>query len=262
MKKCFILIAILLSYTVTKAQRGFGNSRLESYRSTVRNLENENRFMNKINAHNNIPNQNYVSDFSKLNSSPFLYDEWLSGALILPDSTIIKENIKFKFNANTNEVWIKLDNGLIRILDNRELHALFLLNQKNETISLHKLKLTEKHSSSYFSQDIYYGKKFQLIKDIKKEFRYADDVEKGVATIGTPYDRYEPKDHYYIKKENLPPLKIKGKRNDLIKALNLPLEIKLKLERFAKEKDIHNKPSEQELILLLGYAEKLLSEYD
>jgi hypothetical protein len=139
---------------------------------------------------------------------------------------------------------------------------LFLFTLKNETISLHKLKLTEKHSSSYFSQDIYYGKNFQLIKDVKKEFRYADEVEKGVASIGTPYDRYESKFHYYLKKENQPPVKIKNKRSHIIKALNLPFEVKLKLERFAKEKEIPKNLTEQESILMLEYAEKLLSNYE
>lgn len=259
MKKSLIILFLFLSYGCLHSQRGMV-SRLESYRSTVRNLENKDRFINNLNNQSHSTNTLIKNNSSKVLSSPFLFDEWYDGALILPDSTVIKEDIQFKFDAQRNEIWIKLNSGLVRILDNRELHALILKRKNQEHVVLRKYKLSDKHSNSHFSIALYDSENLHLIKDVKKMFLLADEVEKGVATTGSPYDRYETITNYYVKISSSTPQKIKYNRTSLIDALRLPRDKRLKLELFAKDKEIHKKPTEQELILLLSYAEKLLLE--
>jgi hypothetical protein len=259
MKKSIIIFSCFLFYSYSNAQRGMA-SRVESYRSTVRNLENKDRFINNLNNQGHPTNTSTRYNTSKTLSSPFLFDEWNDGILILPDSTIIKEDIQFKFNAQRNEIWIKLNSGLIRILDNRELHALILKRTNQEPVVLRKYKLSDRHSNSHFSIALYEGKEIHLIKDVKRMFLLADEVEKGVATIGSPYDRYENITKYYLKIGSTVPQKIKYSRSAIISALKLPKDLRLKLENFAKNKNIQKKPTERELILLLDYAEKIFAK--
>ena len=167
MKKYVLLALVIPICIVVKAQRGFV-TKVDAFRSSVRNIESRNRFISNISSQGKRVDNQVSSSNNLMKTTPFLFDDWLDGALILPDSTIIKENIQFKFDAQRNEVWIRLASGPIRILDNRELYALILKHSKKESTVLKKVKLTDSHSSSHFSVLLYESNHIQFFKDVKK----------------------------------------------------------------------------------------------
>ena len=113
----------------------------------------------------------YDNRYEGVKGSPFLFDNWLSGKLMLSDSLELNDQSQYKFDAYNNEVWIKLMSGKERILYSNELLALEINKPNGTKAILKKSKLPESNDRNYFTLVIYEGQKVRLVKDVKKTLR-------------------------------------------------------------------------------------------
>ena len=198
--------------------------------------------------------------YEGVKGSPFLYEEWLDGKLILADSAIVSNQMLYKFDAFKNEVWIKMTNGQERILNNNELLALEFYKPDGKKIKFKKVKLPESENRHHFAVSIFEGQNTAFFKDVKKVFRKANLEDKGIVTIGNAYDWFEENITFYIKKGNTPPVKVSIKSGSIIEALKLSKPATESVEKFCKTNNIKGKMTEDEAVKMMEYVDSLLEK--
>lgn len=204
----------------------------------------------------------FDSRYEGVKGTPFLYDSWGTGRLMLSDSLLVKSEYSLRFNANTNEIHIKLGE-IERVLSNRELLSVeleyALPSVSSQKIKLKKIVLPDNLDRHIFGIYLHDGSKFLLYKHIKKVFKKADFQDKGVATVGNNFDSFNEQISYYLKEKSNAPIKINLKKGDIIAACKLSKNNQIKVDTFCKEKKISGKLTEIEAIELISFVETLKS---
>lgn len=164
---------------------------------------------------------NSGSKYKGVKGSAYLNDEWLDGRLCLArDSVIISKNtVKYKLDLYSNEVWIL--NGSDSISPASKDLAWLELKDVNGEKLFKKYATNGEARASRFCRVIFEDEVLSLVNDTKKTLRKADFVDKGMYTSGSPYDRFEEKDDYYVGTFSGKLVKTKLASGDILKALGL-----------------------------------------
>ncbi len=93
-----------------------------------------------------------------------------------------------------------------------------------------------------------------LIKQISKKLIKADFVDKGMYTIGQPYDRFEEKIEYLWKNKNGEFTEVKLNTKDLEKFVEK--SSKKSFSEFLKQQNLKGKITEKEVVLILSYVSR------
>jgi hypothetical protein len=203
----------------------------------------------------------FDSRFEGVKGTPFLNDSWATGRLTLSDSMLVKSEYQLRFNAQTNEIHIKLGE-MERVLSNRELLSIDLEYTTpsvslSQNLKLEKIILPDNLDRHIFGVYVHVGSRFNLYKHIKKVFKKADFQDKGIATVGNNFDSFNEQIHYYLKQKSGTPIKINLKKSEIIKSCKLSKSNQKRINSFCKEKDLSGKLKESEAIELMSFIERL-----
>ena len=130
MKKIIYISCIIFSNTLngqTPSSTATGSS------NQVFVQEELNRALNPFGGH---AVTGFDSRHEGVKGTPFLYDSWGIGKLMLTDSSVVKNEYSLRFNAYTNEIHIKIGE-IERVLSNRELLSIEL-NYTSPTVLAQK----------------------------------------------------------------------------------------------------------------------------
>ncbi|MEQ1745230.1 MAG: hypothetical protein ABMA02_07390 [Saprospiraceae bacterium] len=187
--------------------------------------------------------------------SPFLFDEWVPGTLLLRDNSITGDSLLYKFDTYRNEVWARKIGGDSVIPYSEYIREVELQHPDGRAWQFKKYAL-DSASAPRFYQPIYDGVRYTLIKDERKLLVKANFVERGVYTTGLPYDRFEGTvTEYYIQvKKGHSFGKIALKTRDLTDLA--PGQYAEEVAAFCKKEKIPKKLSEQEAAKLLGFIDR------
>ena len=206
----------------------------------------------------NQPMKTKKSNDIELRGTPFVYDTYESGVVIVSDSLQSQNDFKFKLNVEDNEIWILNDKKAELVLTDKRIMGLDLtVGGKNH--SFRKTKLPDvKGAVNRFVEILFNGNNYTLIKHVDKIFEPANAVDKGVAVIGRNYDSYIKMVSFYILNENKQFRKISLKKNDIFHA-NSALVNKNRdaINAFCKENGISNPLDEDDAIELVKYLDTL-----
>lgn len=197
--------------------------------------------------------------YEGVQGTPYLFENWTEGRLVLSDSAVVKEVHLFKFDLTENEVRIKLGEQE-RILSNRELQTLELKipnDASQKSVVLKKIKLPDSDNRHLFGIYLFEGKNISFYKHIKKVFKKSNLEDKGIVTLGNPYDTFEETTTLYLRKNNALPEKAALKKNDIIFHSKLSKPNMSAVNNFCKEHEISGKLTEKEAISLLTYIDSL-----
>jgi hypothetical protein len=194
----------------------------------------------------------------ELRGTPFVYDTYEKGIVIVSDSLHSQTEFKLKLNAEDNEIWIMNDKNEELVLTDKRITGLDLI-VANDTHSFRKVVLPDvKIKPNRFVEVLYGGTNFTLIKHTEKLFEAANAVDKGVAVIGRNYDAYLTTVSYYILTAKKVFKKIALKKNDIYKAdLALVEKNRDAINAFCKEQKISNPLEEEDAIDLVEFIDKL-----
>lgn len=196
--------------------------------------------------------------YEGVKGTPFMFDEWSEGSILLNDSAQVTTKLLYKFDGMNNELWVKMQTGPERILFNKELLSFEMLRPIGQKIKFKKVKLPESLDRHHFVVSIFEGNKISLVKDYKKVFRKSNLVDRGIVTTGNAYDWFEEMNTFYIKKNDKEYTKLSLKKGDIIDALKLSRPATESVEKYCKSNNIKGKMTEEESIKLLNYVESLL----
>ncbi len=252
MKKYFTLLILMTQISIAMGQIASQNVDNATMNSFTKSEE----IRRALNTSNSRQATGFDNRYEGVQGSPFLFEDWLEGILVLSDSAVVNDKIKYKFELLNNTIWIKLATGEERILFNRDLLELVLKAQNNNSYLIKKVKLTDKTDKNHFSIFLFENEHFTLIKDVKKVFRKANLEDKGIVTVGKAYDWFEEVAKYYIKTGNKSNFEeINLKKSDFISLA--PKSHEKMIEQFCKTHDIHGKLADAEAVKLITYLSEL-----
>ncbi len=252
MKKFFIFFFSISIVSISSAQlvvQGVDNATMNSFTKT-------DEMRKALNASNSRQATGFDNRYEGVQGSPFLFEEWLEGALTLNDSAVVRDKMKYKFELINNTIWLKLGTGEERILYNRELLALELTAQNGTHYVIKKVKLPDVVDNNHFSIILFDSDNFTLVKDVKKVFRKANLEDKGIVTVGKAYDWFEEIVKYYVKTGNKSYfVEMNLKKSNLISLA--PKSHEKMIEQYCKANDIRGKLSDEEAVKLVKYISDL-----
>ena len=191
-----------------------------------------------------------------MKGTPFLAADWNIGFLQLKDSTFIKSDIKLKFDLMNNAIWIKAPQLGERILSSNDILSLKIALPDGHKFLFKKVAIPENSQNlHYFSIILHEGRNFTLVKDAKKVFRKANFEEKGITTVGNPYDWFEELNTYYVQKGKALFAKIDLKRGNLIELVDKSRQ--KEVEAFCKDKGLRGKLTPEEAVELVKFMDGL-----
>jgi hypothetical protein len=221
--------------------------------------------LNKLSRHDwssimrgNQPLQTKKSENIELRGTPFVFDKYEKGIILVSDTLYAENGINFKLNAEDNEIWMQKDGKDELVLTEARITGLDLY-VGNDTHRFRKLLLPDvKKNPLRFVEVLYRGTNCLLLKNTEKVFEAADYVDKGVAIMGRNYDNYATNVSYYIVNEKKIFRKVGLKKNDMYK-VNLALVEKNRdaINAFCKEQKISNPLEEDDAIELLEFIDNL-----
>jgi hypothetical protein len=193
--------------------------------------------------------------YEGVKGTPFWYADWTSGRLQVKDSVYVKSAITFKFDLVNNEIWIKTPELGERVLFSKGIMSLEITRPDGQKLLLKKVKLPEgaEPSYHYLSVMLFEGKHFTLVKDMKKVFRKANLQDKGIVTVGNPYDWFEDINKYYIQRGQEKFVEINLKRTNLIELMDK--SVQKEVEKFCKDKGLHGKLTDAEAVELVAFMD-------
>lgn len=198
--------------------------------------------------------------YEGVKGTPFIYDDWSEGSLLLNDSAKVTSPMLYKFDVVNNELWVKMKNAPERILFSKEILSFDLLRPTGQVTKFKKVKLPESLERHHFAVSVFEGSKISLIRDVKKIFRKSNLQDRGIVTTGNAYDWFDEVSNYYVKKSEREYDKVILKKSDLIDALKLSRPATESVEKFCKSNDIKGKLTEEQAVKMLNYVETLLDK--
>jgi hypothetical protein len=243
MKLCILFLTLLAFETLPAQDLNYGRLSRNDWSSIMKG---------------NQALQTKKSDNIDMKGTPFIYDTYEKGALILSDSSKSPDDFTFKVNAEDDEIWFLTPKKEELVLTDKRIVGLDLIVGK-DTHSFRKILLTDvKTNPLRFAEVLYQGNKFALVKYTNKLFEPATAVDKGLAVVGKNYDNYATLTDYYVLTSKKVYKKIALKKNDIYKA-DLPLAEKNRdaIIAFCKQNKISNPLEEGDAIDLLEFMDGL-----
>ncbi len=195
----------------------------------------------------------FGSKYKGILGSPFLSNEWQKAIICLKRDSIIidRTDVKIKFDVYSNELWImhKRDSSII---NSNDIHWFEL--RETEHRKYKKFPTVNSGKPNLFYEEIFNDKGVILIKQISKKLIKADFVDKGMYTIGQPYDRFEEKIEYLWKNKNGEFTEVKLNTKDLEKFVEK--SSKKSFSEFLKQQNLKGKITEKEAVLILSYVSR------
>jgi hypothetical protein len=198
--------------------------------------------------------QTFDNRYEGVKGTPFVFDDWSNGTIILKDSSKVTDQLLYKFDLTLNELWVKLPTGQQRILYNSEFLAFELYRPDGKKYIFKKVKLPESVNNNHFAHILFEGKNVTLVKNTKKVFRKSNLEDKGLVTVGNAYDWFEEQHEYFIKMNGKSTEKIKLKKGDIME--KWPKSLEKQIEQYCKSNDIGGKLTDEEAIKLIEYLDK------
>lgn len=197
------------------------------------------------------------SDNIEQRGSPFIFDAYEKGIVIVSDSIKLNNDFMFKINAEDNEIWILQDKKEL-VLTDKQITGLDL-TRLTGTLSFRKILLPDvKKNPSRFVEVLFEGKNYALIKNTDKIFEPANYEDKGLAIIGRNYNSYTTVTSYYILNHKKQYKKVALKKGDLYKVNPVLVEKNRDaINKFCKDNQIANPLEEADAIQLMEYLDKL-----
>ncbi|HOY12713.1 MAG TPA: hypothetical protein PLY70_06210 [Saprospiraceae bacterium] len=185
--------------------------------------------------------------------SPFLNQDWQKAIICLKrDSLIIdRADVKVKFDVYSNELWImhKRDSSII---NSNDIHWFEIGDPISGTYK--KFPSVNSGKPNLFYQEIFNVNGVKLIKQISKKLIKADFVDKGMYTIGQPYDRFEEKTEYFFSNATNEFQELKLNTKDFEKFVEKPY--KKSFSEFLQQQNLKGKITEKEAVLILSYVSR------
>lgn len=194
----------------------------------------------------------------ELRGTPFLYEIYLPGALIISDSFLVEDNFNFKLNLEDNEIWIEKDNKQELVLIDHSITGLNLkVDDKVHSFRKYLLPGEGKNILKY-AEVLYQGAQYTFLKNTVKKFEPANAVNKGVAIIGKTYDSYTTTEEYYIRYGQRPFNRIVLKRAEIYRAnLDMVKANRDNINAFSIQHHFNSVLSEADAIKLLVFLDSL-----
>jgi len=186
-------------------------------------------------------NAHTVSDYSKINGSPYLIDDFLDSEIYFSEDSVFK--IKLRYNIYDNTMEFKHRN-VVYAFTNPEI--IYKIKISNNTFIYYYNKKKNKKSSYY--QVLVWGKTSLLAK---KRVRYQSEGKGDGIVDAKPAQFIIVKDKYFIVKDNIL-LQIKNKKS-LLKTLN---DKDNKVSQFIKKENISSS-NVDDLIKLIEFYNNL-----
>ena len=185
--KSLIIILYLFTFQSIIAQADFGK---------LANQQSVREELGVIGSGKMINGYGFNNDYKGILGSPFLFDDWAAGVLVLsakPDK--IYTNVQLKFDSYKNELWLLFEKDS-SILYSKDVIS-FALGSGNKPFR----EFTMPDRSKKFCQVIYSDSTYILIKEERKILIKSNYVNKGMYATGDKYDRFKDDSRYYISKE-------------------------------------------------------------
>lgn len=171
--------------------------------------------------------------YSGVEGSPYLFDKWLKGEVILTDSKV-KEDISIRYNSYEDQVEV-VNNGQTLVLDPGAIKGftIYTYDENGSKITHHFQNgfAMESYSKDNFFQVLYDGENKLLVKLKNQLVEGANNSYSG-ATMG---DRFLTSKKYFIVKEDGTAHDIKLRKRDLKKLFS---ENTAELKRFQREEGL------------------------
>lgn len=191
----------------------------------------------------------------KVRGTPFVYDQYLKGAVILSDSLLSPEYL-FKLNVHNNEIWLKKTDGTEIILTSPRLAGLILYKDGLKHI-YKRLALPSITTPTRKFVEIFYCGSFTLVKEIQKRFSSADDTGTKVLN-GEDEDVFDTKELYYLTDESGSLKRLKLKLDDLLESYpDFVKKHRSAFDAYCKSKSIGKNLSESQVTELLKFMNEL-----
>jgi hypothetical protein len=211
-----------------------------------------------LRASNSRQATGFDNRYEGVKGSPFLYENWSEGSLVLSDSAVVRDRLLFKFDAMNNTIWIKMATGEERILYNRELLALEMYRPEGTKVLVKRVVLPDVTDRNHFALVLFESPRYTLVKDVKKVFRKANLEDKGIVTVGNAYDWFEEVVKYYVRRPSNTYKTFEEFTPKKSKFLGLVPEAQKKaVSQFCKEHDISGKITDAQAASLMKYIDGL-----
>jgi len=231
--KNFYLIFVFIGFMINLQAQEFTESQKQQ------------NFKNFVSADYSGPIYTYNDSYEGVKGTPFVFEEWLKGIVLLKDSTLFK-GLSLKYDAYNDElVILNTKNNTPMVMDKTPISA-FTLATSELTPSMLFVKVPY-DEKNFFMQLIYEGKRIDFLKQYKKRLRKAD--YEGPYNAGIPYDEFIEGNNYFLRFPTGKMEKTKLNRRSIIKSFpNKQQELK----SFAKKNNM-NLDNEQDVIKLIKY---------
>jgi hypothetical protein len=250
MKKYLFILVCMVSITFSRAQTAVPSADNASMNSFAKTDELKRSLIPSRQA------TGFDNRYEGVKGSPFLFEDWLEGALTLNDSAVVRDKMQYKFELINNTIWLKLGTGEERILYNKELLALELTAKDGRKYVIKKVKLPDVTEKNHFSIVLFENEQYTLVKDMKKIFRKANLEDKGIVTVGNAYDSFEEITKYYLKAGGKTYFEEINLKKSKLMAL-MPKSHEKMIEKYCDQQDISGKLKDAEAVKLLAYFSSL-----
>ena len=192
----------------------------------------------------------------KVRGTPFVYDHYLKGSVILNDSLRSPENF-FKLDAYKNEIWLKKEDGTEIILTHPRIAGL-TLQKEGINHTYRRLVLPSVTTPIRKFVELFYAGSFTLVKEYQKKFSRADDDSSTKILNAEDEDVFETKEIYYLVSESGSLERLRLKLNDLYELFPvLVSNHRPALDAFCKSNSITKNITETQLISILKFISEL-----
>lgn len=188
--------------------------------------------------------------YQGIKGSPFWAEEWTPGVLYLKDSSLIRKAFVYKFDTYSNEIWAKDSTGFVRVLHSAQLQGLDLKQPGGSTCLLRKSDIPALAGGpDRLYQQLYSGKQYVLVADIRKILKKSNLEDRGLVTVGNAFDWFEAQYTYWLKIGNQPFVEVSLKKNKFTDALGA------KAETYCKQQKYKAKLTPEEAAQVLHFLE-------
>ncbi len=252
MKIIMIICLFFIKFSIVIAQQNTNYGQLANQQGVREEIQ------NVITKGNNFRHAyGFNNTYKGVVGSPFYYNNWCSGKMVLNNikDTIFTPDVKFRFDALNNELWIlKTRDSLIAFskdINYFELHNKFDIEK---FVKIEESMIDA--DKNRFYKLVFKNEKIRFYQDTKKVLKPANFIDKGMYSTGDPYDSIIEKYQYLIAINYDPITPIKNTTKDLIKAFSP--KYKMNAVNYFKEKKLKGQLSEQEIHMFLEHMTSLL----
>jgi hypothetical protein len=189
--------------------------------------------------------------------SPFYHSYWQNGKLLLKNykDTIASPDVKYKFDALNNELWIYSKKDSI-IAQNKDVLYFEITNDINIEKFVKDVRFKNDESTPRFYKAIYLGQKIRFYHDIRKVFKPANYIDKGMYSSGDPNDRIIEKYQYYIRFSDQDLVATNNTAKAIVKAFWPAYRSSAKA--YMKQCKLKGELSDEDISLFLAYMETIM----